>query len=87
MRLTSDSKALFSIGTDGSICCFTVEDKMLKSVKDREFSEEILIEKQRQDELAQEIKKYKEDIEQEKWNHTQQLNRQLSENDKKIQIL
>lgn len=75
MRLTSDSKSLFTIGTDGSICCFTIEDKLLKSTKEREYSEEILIEKQRQDELAQEINTQKEKIEQEKRNHAQQLER------------
>lgn len=37
--------------------------------KDREFSEEILIEKKRQDELAHQIKHFTESIEQEKANH------------------
>ena len=53
MRLTIDAKIMFSIGADGSLCCLQVEDKELKLKKDREFSEEILIEKKRQDELAQ----------------------------------
>ena len=60
---------MFSIGQDGSVCCFTIEDKELKRTKEIEFSEEILIEKSSQDELAQQIRSFKENIEQEKKNH------------------
>lgn len=29
MRLTIDSKSLFTIGQDGSVCCFYIDDKEL----------------------------------------------------------
>jgi WD40 repeat protein len=55
MRLTIDSKILISAGGDGSICFFNIDDKeMIKYRKGEvEYSEEILIEKQQQEELMQ----------------------------------
>ena len=87
MRLSIDSKNLFSIGKDGSIYVFNVEDKELKRTFNKDFSEEILIEKQRQDELAQQIKALQESIELEKRNHKMQLDNQHAENDAKIEEL
>jgi hypothetical protein len=70
MRLTIDSRSLFTAGNDGSICCFYIEDKeLLKHRKERDYSEEILIEKQTQEELMQQIKSLTESIQLEKNNH------------------
>lgn len=87
MRLAVDAKVMFSIGADGSMCCMQIEDKELKLKKDREFSEEILIEKKRQDELAHQIKHFTESIEQEKANHQALMDRQQAENNAKIEAI
>jgi hypothetical protein len=87
MRLTVDSKSLFTIGSDGSVCCFYIDDKELKLKKDRDYSEEILIEKRQQDELAQQIKQMTESIEMEKANHQALMDKQQRENNQKIEAI
>ena len=52
MRLSIDAKSLITIGQDGSIVCFAIEDKDHKRTKDVKYSKEILIEKSTQDELS-----------------------------------
>jgi hypothetical protein len=80
MRLTNDSKNLFSVGIDGSICCMQIEDKELKIKRDLQFSEEILIDKKQQEKLKNDIKSLTDQIELEKANHLALLEKQQAEN-------
>ena len=87
MRLSIDAKSLITIGQDGSIVCFSIDDKELKQKKDREYSEEILIEKSTQDELTQAIKSLKESMDLEKRNHQMLMDKQSAENNAKIELI
>jgi len=87
MRLSIDAKSLITIGQDGSIVCFAIEDKDHKRTKDVKYSKEILIEKSTQDELSQAIKSLKESIDLEKRNHQMLLDKQSAENNARIEVI
>ena len=60
MRLNFDNTRLFSVGLDGVLSCFTILDRMPKVKESASlplvtFSDQILIEKKRLDQLEKKI--------------------------------
>ena len=84
MRLNYDNSKLFSIGLDGVLACFTIKDndpiskQKLQNQPTVQLSEEILIEKQRQDQLVTAINALKEEIENQKKSANQQLEQEVN---------
>lgn len=84
MRLNYDNSKLFSIGLDGVLACFTIKDndpiskQKLQNQPTVQLSEEILIEKQRQDQLVTAINALREEIEQQKKSAESQLEQEVS---------
>jgi hypothetical protein len=73
MKLNFDHSKLFTVGADGVVGIFTIHDKETSKKSAThfpaiQFSEEILIEKKRRDELQSEIQRLNEDIRQERAN-------------------
>lgn len=73
MKLNFDHSKLFTVGADGVVGIFTIHDKETSKKSAAhfpaiQFSEEILIEKKRRDELQSEIQRLNEDIRQERAN-------------------
>ena len=93
LRLSYDNSKLFSIGLDGVLCCFTMKDndekfkEKLRNQPQIMQSEEILIEKQRHDELGAVIQRLKRDIDQQKKNAKQQLESEEHTNKRAIEKL
>ena len=67
MRLNYDNSKLFSVGIDGTLCCFSVKDldpvAKAKNPLPVTHSEEILIEKASLDSINKRIKTLKAEIE------------------------
>ena len=73
LKLNYDHTRLFSVGADGVVAIYSIHDKENNrknafQFPQIQFSEEILIEKKRRDEIQTEIKRLSEDIKQEKSN-------------------
>lgn len=83
---------MFSIGADGVVAIYTITDK--ENIRKNavqfpqiHFSEEILIEKKRRDEIQSEIKRLTEDIRQERSNMEAQTQKELKQNEDRIKDL
>lgn len=72
IRLNFDHTRLFSVGADGVVAIYSIETANQKKhaamFPQFQFSEEILIEKKRRDEIQSEIQHLSEDIKQERSN-------------------
>ncbi len=92
IKLNFDHTRLFSIGADGVVAIYTITDKEntrknAVQFPQINFSEEILIEKKRRDEIQSEIKRLTEDIRQEKSNMEAQTQKELKQNEDRIKEL
>ena len=93
MRLNYDNSKLFSVGIDGTLCCFSVKDldPAAKTKSQQQpaimISEEILIEKASLDAIQKQIKTLKADIDLQEKTRDQQLKQTMAKNDEEIRAL
>lgn len=91
MRLNYDNSKLFSVGIDGTLCCFSVKDldpvAKAKTPHSIQHSEEILIEKASLDQINKRIKTLKADIELQERTRDMQLKQTMAKNDEEIRQL
>ena len=83
MRLNYDNSKLFSIGIDGTLCCFSVFGRSSVQMTDI-LHGEILIEKRTLDLIQSRIKSLKADIELQEKTREQQLKNTMQRNDDEI---
>lgn len=91
MRLNYDNSKLFSVGIDGTLCCFSIKDldsaTKTKNPHAIAHSEEILIQKESLDQINMRIKTLKADIELQEKTRDMQLKQTMAKNDEEIREL
>lgn len=91
MRLNYDNSKLFSVGIDGTLCCFSIKDldptSKARAPHAITHSEEILIEKESLDQINMRIKTLKSDIDLQEKTRDMQLKQTMAKNDEEIREL
>lgn len=86
MKLNFENTKLYTVSEDGSLAVFTVNDKLQKAnaIPTITYSEEILIEKRKRDDLQREIKIKQDDIEMHTAAHKRNNEEELKKNEDEI---
>ena len=84
MRLNYDNSKLFSVGIDGTLCCFSVLGRSRVQNMTEILHGEILIEKRTLDQIQSRIKSLNADIELQEKTREQQLKNTMQRNDDEI---
>lgn len=84
MRLNYDNTKLFSVGIDGTLACFSMQQKSSKLQQTDILHGEILIKKEDLDSIQKRIKNLKADIDLQEKTRDMQLKQTMEKNDEEI---